>query len=75
VSSQPQRTNSLEVMHRQMSISRKAPAVEHDATAVATGPTAAAQAPAVLPGKAMGVSPPEVEHTGDFEQTAVEKKA
>ncbi len=69
VSSQPQRTNSLEVMHRQMSISRKAPAVEHDATAVASGPTAAAQAPAVLPGKATRVSPPEIEHTGNFELT------
>ncbi len=69
VSSQPQRTNSLEVMHRQMSISRKAPAVEHDATAVATGPTAAAQAPAILSGKAMRVSPPEIEHTGNFEHT------
>ncbi len=68
-SSQPQRTNSLEVMHRQMSISRKAPAVEHDATAVATGPTAAAQAPAILSGKATRVSPPEIEHTGNFEHT------
>lgn len=75
VSSQPQRTNSLEVMHRQMSISRKAPAVEHDATAVATGPTAADQAPAVLPGKAKRVSSPEIEHTGDYEQTPVEKIA
>jgi len=62
-------------MHRQMSISRKAPAVEHDATAVATGPTAADQAPAVLPGKAKRVSSPEIEHTGDYEQTPVEKIA
>ncbi|DBA88302.1 TPA: hypothetical protein ACH3X1_016539 [Trebouxia sp. C0004] len=64
VSSQPQRINSLEVMHRQMSMSRKAPLVEQDATAVAKQPTAAAQAPAVLPGKAKRVSPPEIDHTG-----------
>ena len=69
VSSQPQRTNSLEVMHRQMSISRKVPAVEHDASAMVTGPTAAAQAPAILPGKATRVSSPEIEHTGNFEHT------
>lgn len=69
VSSQPQRTNSLEVMHRQMSISRKSPAVERDATAMATGPPAAAQAPAVLPGKTTRVSIPEIEHTGNFEHT------
>ena len=66
VFSQPQRTNSLEVMHRQMSISRQAPAVEHDATAVATGPTAATQASAVMPGKATRVIPAEVELTGNF---------
>ncbi|DBA70737.1 TPA: hypothetical protein ACH3X2_011636 [Trebouxia sp. C0005] len=67
VSSQPQRTSSLEVMH----ISRKAPPVERDATAVAAGSTAAAQAPAVLPGMATSDSPPKIEHTG-ANKTSVE---
>lgn len=61
VSSQPQRTASLEVMHRQMSLSRKAPAMERDALKPATS----------LSGKTAGGNAIGIEHTGDCTPAAM----
>ena len=61
VSSQPQRTASLEVMHRQMSMTRKAPAVDHDALKPANS----------LSGKTGGGNAIGIEHTGDCTSAAM----